>query len=725
MKKLFLLFVSVSFCIHYSWAIAIDELAKNEGNELISIRKQTLQLSPEEIKQKTTSDLFEECLNYPYIIDVFFYNDIQEGFDSLVAEFNGFEELQSRKDFAECILAKMEKFPKEVSNINSSDSISKGLLSFKSIVIEMLLSKNITLFEGMEQFKRLKQCVDTCLTLKVAHPEIFGSISTKSTQHIKNKFAKEMGSKSTNHNAVTIYTPNGSVVPDTYQITGDDNTLSPSELAALASFLYTNYEGAELLGGLTNRYNCHGYAWHVSEGGNNVWIGYNSSTAENIYWTDGSYIEVPEPLATKVSYDESTANHSAVRLNSTWYKSKWGEGPLVKHHPNACPYNTSMPKKYYKKRSEIFGFTTLYDSSSFSLSNCTGNATVQWSVSGYYSNFITIENDTSSTNMCHVSIINAQNFPGGNITLTANIMYNDTIIESVSKVIHAVGIFGDMVPCGYETYYVNPRPDNTTVEWSVSGSNIVSSTDTVPSGFLFPEPDTYVIVNRNHRNIYGTLTATVKSGGNVVAVLERIIDTTGGLSGTWYQEATASDTVNATPKPFYRNAHLEIIPNRRVYLESELFEGASITYQSNGFHITGKTNSNGVISFVPNLPIFANSGSVTINGTYPNSCQKFSITLYTINTDPIPFDPLNPLQVNTSGSTFEFSLGEDAFEKIGTTNETKWRLTIQDNAGNRIFDSALSNGSKHVNTSRWKKGLYIATAQIGGKNYSVKFCITQ
>jgi len=599
MKKLISLFVATFFCLQFSWGIAINELSNKEENGRFSIseRKQALQLSPDEIKQKTTSELLEECLNYPYIIDILFYNGIEEGFDSLVAEFNGFKELQLRKDLDECLLAKMERLPEEFSQISDSDSISKGIFSFKSIVLEMLLSKTNIFSANDEKSEHLLKCVDTCMALKNAHPDVFGSISMNFTHSIKNKLTTKMNVASNSQIPVTIYTPNGSVVPDTYQITGSDYNYSPSEIAGLADYLNVVYEGAMLMEAPTNRYNCHAYAWHVSEGGNNVWLGANTSTAENIYWTDGSYIEVPEAAATKISYDEVTANHSAVRINSSWYLSKWGEGPLVKHHPNACPYDTSEPKKYYKRKSSISGATSFFDNSFFTLSNYINGTTIQWTVSGYYSNFFSVENDTTYTNMCRVSIIDKQNFPGGNVTLTANVMYGGTIIESISKVINGVGIYGDIVPCGYEAYYVNPRPDNTTVEWTVNGYHIVSTSDTVPTNFQPSEPDSYVIANTEHRDIYGTLTATVKSGENVVAVLERVIDTTGGLSGTWYQEATASDTVNSTPKPFYRNDLISIEPDRQVYLESEMFDGASITYQSNGYLVTNFSNSNGVISF--------------------------------------------------------------------------------------------------------------------------------
>lgn len=44
----------------------------------------------------------------------------------------------------------------------------------------------------------------------------------------------------------------------------------------------------------TNSYNCHGYAWNVSAGGNQVWINnlYTESGNLDNYWDDGSYIEL-------------------------------------------------------------------------------------------------------------------------------------------------------------------------------------------------------------------------------------------------------------------------------------------------------------------------------------------------------------------------------------------------------------------------------------------------
>jgi hypothetical protein len=153
-----------------------------------------------------------------------------------------------------------------------------------------------------------------------------------------------------------VKTPNNSTVPDTYTLTSADLSFTSAQLATMADDLYNNY-GAVLIEPNSYKYNCHGYAWHVTEGGDEVWIGRYNVTSEDIYWTDGSYMEVSENIATKLSYHQD-GNHSAIRLDSDWYQSKWGwAGPLVKHHPNDVPdmYQSRKTKKYYIRKPTISG----------------------------------------------------------------------------------------------------------------------------------------------------------------------------------------------------------------------------------------------------------------------------------------------------------------------------------------------------------------------------------
>jgi len=162
-------------------------------------------------------------------------------------------------------------------------------------------------------------------------------------------------SKAVADSPTTIYTPQGSIVPDTYI----RDEMSPSEIAAYNSWATSNYPNATLLSNASTTYNCHGYAWYVSEGGSCVWMGYNTTTAEDVYWQDNSYVEqASETSGLKVSYrPDYQANHSAVTTGQSGiFISKWGPGPLMQHAYNYCPYwkQGTTYLKYYK-RNNVYG----------------------------------------------------------------------------------------------------------------------------------------------------------------------------------------------------------------------------------------------------------------------------------------------------------------------------------------------------------------------------------
>jgi hypothetical protein len=132
--------------------------------------------------------------------------------------------------------------------------------------------------------------------------------------------------------------------------------LTPSEIATKNQYWATTYPNAIQLASATNTYNCHGYARHMSSGGAEaVWIEggdlvppYGMPNNEDIYWTDGSYIEVCTPhRLSKVSYHIS--DHSAITTaNANVFISKWGEGPLMQHAYNYAPNNSSLITQLFK-----------------------------------------------------------------------------------------------------------------------------------------------------------------------------------------------------------------------------------------------------------------------------------------------------------------------------------------------------------------------------------------
>ncbi len=150
-------------------------------------------------------------------------------------------------------------------------------------------------------------------------------------------------------------TPNNSKVSDCWVFDGKEKIWTEAQLATIQDELDSLYSGAILVSQPSEKYNCHAYAWHIVEGGNELWMGSSEGMFPNgytnptyLYWTDGSYEEVPEAMATKVAYDNE-GNHSAIRLDSVWYQSKWGADALVKHQPDNLPpqFNRDPSKKKF------------------------------------------------------------------------------------------------------------------------------------------------------------------------------------------------------------------------------------------------------------------------------------------------------------------------------------------------------------------------------------------
>ena len=174
------------------------------------------------------------------------------------------------------------------------------------------------------------------------------------------------------YTTVTVYTPNNlPVTAATFN--GTDPNITQGDIAAWTLYLAQNY-GAVYMGNPTNTYNCHGYAWHMTDDNNPtptksaVWI--NQGCLGPYMSNNGGYVSCSESEATKVFYHPD-GDHSAIRLDSYWYQSKWGSNYLVKHPPNAVDYRyqASKPKTYWKRASYTVSFNL--NGASGSISNQT------------------------------------------------------------------------------------------------------------------------------------------------------------------------------------------------------------------------------------------------------------------------------------------------------------------------------------------------------------------
>jgi len=165
-----------------------------------------------------------------------------------------------------------------------------------------------------------------------------------------------------------------------------------------SDFGFLGLQVADILSEATYSYNCHAYAWHLTEGySNKVWINntdgsinmngcYISNNNIDSYWSsnNGYFIECIESQAEKIHY--YCGDHSAIKSNvSGKYESKWGDYPVVRHSPTQVPTGyLSSYRRYYKKISPptITGTSNLICSSSnttFNFSNKPSQA--QWAYS--------------------------------------------------------------------------------------------------------------------------------------------------------------------------------------------------------------------------------------------------------------------------------------------------------------------------------------------------------
>lgn len=147
------------------------------------------------------------------------------------------------------------------------------------------------------------------------------------------------------------------------------------------------------IGPATSNYNCHSFAWYVTEGGNttNKWM--NSTLDDGSpnlskYWTNDAYTSTSNVEDhEKIFY--STGDHSAITTATAGkVRSKWGRMPRYEHSTAQCPYNSSALVYYKLKPLSISNSTDVFCSNTQrTLGNgfTASNWTYDWNATGYLS----------------------------------------------------------------------------------------------------------------------------------------------------------------------------------------------------------------------------------------------------------------------------------------------------------------------------------------------------
>jgi len=127
---------------------------------------------PERIlNNMSTAALVETVLNYPLLLDMMAYNNIQYGFDQVASRFNGLQELLNREDTGTELIARYHTMDPVAIEDDWTD-VEKGLYSFHFRNIEVTLAqepilKNLTsaqrldlLEESFIKYQGKRQLVD-------------------------------------------------------------------------------------------------------------------------------------------------------------------------------------------------------------------------------------------------------------------------------------------------------------------------------------------------------------------------------------------------------------------------------------------------------------------------------------------------------------------------------------------------------------------------------------
>jgi len=107
------------------------------------------------MENMNTADLVQTCLNYPEFRLIMTRNSLQQGYDYLKSIFNGFRELEKRKDSGKELINEHKKLnPADIKNYGSP--VERGGFGFKFTYIEILLAqKPILVNLDTENKKRL------------------------------------------------------------------------------------------------------------------------------------------------------------------------------------------------------------------------------------------------------------------------------------------------------------------------------------------------------------------------------------------------------------------------------------------------------------------------------------------------------------------------------------------------------------------------------------------
>lgn len=471
-------------------------------------RLNALQIPLVSIDYVTTEKLLEACLEFPYLVDILFYELDSKGFDKVIEEFNGFSELLRRENIVDVSLTFYAMMPERIEKLKPEKKREKAKLSLQYAMLEYIMSKDaFTKRLSKDQINYLQRLIDENESVLINNSCYLGAIH-RLTMNLLRKSLRdyEVYCVQCEFTPVNNFlTPNGTTVPYTNILTNGELT-DDEYNDIINNYSQSTYPSIQIIELPTGRYNCHGYAWSKSDGGDDLFISYTPT----VFWTDESYEETTLNYAEKIIYP---GNHSAVKVSNTRFISKWGFGPLVEHDPDDVPANygyvSSNSLTFYKRATPSVIGDTRPCGSTYRVYSLHNDANVSWSFSGGTSSSLIAQN-SPSTNRCTISN-------------SSHTYIKDNLVATVSR-------------SGASTYTVSKALD-TGINFSGSYTGVF--TGMAPAGVTYPPISSTSISSGNTYPVTGGYTLTLTSSYFQNAT----VSYTGSAVNTWTNTGNGTITM--------------------------------------------------------------------------------------------------------------------------------------------------------------------------------------
>jgi len=101
---------------------------------------EALQVPLETLKKMRTKKLIKFCLDYPLFSDIWAFNNLQDGFQQVKNNFNGFQELYSRPDLvSEALKYYSSLRPEEV--LEKKNNLNRAQIRFNITMFELIINQ--------------------------------------------------------------------------------------------------------------------------------------------------------------------------------------------------------------------------------------------------------------------------------------------------------------------------------------------------------------------------------------------------------------------------------------------------------------------------------------------------------------------------------------------------------------------------------------------------------